>query len=61
MGVTKLPLNELETETPKEIELRLLPKLDMLKVKDKKDRGTITVKVHDKVNCCIIEVLQVLY
>ncbi|XP_016508700.1 calcium-dependent lipid-binding protein isoform X1 [Nicotiana tabacum] len=45
MGVTKLSLNELEAETPKEIELRLLPKLDMLKVKDKKDRGTITVKV----------------
>ncbi|XP_060213274.1 calcium-dependent lipid-binding protein-like [Lycium barbarum] len=45
MGVTKLPLNELVAETPKEIELRLLPKLDMLKVKDKKDRGTITVKV----------------
>lgn len=49
MGVTKLPLNELVAETPKEIELRLLPKLDMLRVKDKKDRGTITVKVHDKV------------
>ncbi|XP_059318156.1 calcium-dependent lipid-binding protein-like [Lycium ferocissimum] len=45
IGVTKLPLNELVAETPKEIELRLLPKLDMLKVKDKKDRGTITVKV----------------
>ncbi|KAJ8564531.1 hypothetical protein K7X08_000991 [Anisodus acutangulus] len=45
MGVTKLPLNELVAETPKEIELRLLPKLDMLRVKDKKDRGTITVKV----------------
>lgn len=47
MGVTKLPLNELVAENPKEIELRLLPKLDMLRVKDKKDRGTITVKVHD--------------
>ncbi|XP_009762430.1 calcium-dependent lipid-binding protein-like [Nicotiana tabacum] len=45
MGVTKLPLNELEAETPKEIELRLLPKFDMLKVKDKKDRGTITIKI----------------
>ncbi|KAK4373080.1 hypothetical protein RND71_008464 [Anisodus tanguticus] len=45
MGVTKLPLNELAAETLKEIELRLLPKLDMLRVKDKKDRGTITVKV----------------
>ncbi|KAM3344021.1 calcium-dependent lipid-binding protein-like [Capsicum galapagoense] len=45
MGVTKLPLNELESDTPKEIELRLLPKYDMLKVKDKKDRGTITIKI----------------
>ncbi|CAH9098107.1 unnamed protein product [Cuscuta epithymum] len=45
MGVAKLPLKDLEAETPKEIELKLLPKLDMLKVKDKKDRGTITIKV----------------
>ncbi|KAJ8642197.1 hypothetical protein MRB53_018891 [Persea americana] len=35
MGVAKLPLIELEPETPKEYELRLLPSLDMLKVKDK--------------------------
>ncbi|XP_069146433.1 calcium-dependent lipid-binding protein-like isoform X2 [Solanum lycopersicum] len=45
MGVTKLSLNELESDTPKEIELRLLPKYDMLKIKDKKDRGTITIKI----------------
>lgn len=45
MGVAKLPLNELVADSAKEIELRLLPKLDMLKVKDKKDRGTITIKV----------------
>ncbi|KAK6777406.1 hypothetical protein RDI58_024123 [Solanum bulbocastanum] len=45
MGVTKLPLSELESDTPKEIELRLLPKYDMLKIKDKKDRGTITIKI----------------
>ncbi|CAN4111659.1 unnamed protein product [Withania somnifera] len=45
MGVAKLPLNELVAEAAKEIELRLLPKLDMLRVKDKKDRGTITIKV----------------
>lgn len=44
MGVAKLPLIELEPETPKEYELRLLPS-DMLKVKDKKDRGTLTIKV----------------
>ncbi|XP_049398903.1 calcium-dependent lipid-binding protein-like [Solanum stenotomum] len=45
MGVAKLPLHELVADAAKEIELRLLPKLDMLKVKDKKDRGTITIKV----------------
>ncbi|PSS11736.1 Synaptotagmin-4 like [Actinidia chinensis var. chinensis] len=45
LGIVKLPLIELEAETPKEVELRLLPSLDMLKIKDKKDRGTITIKV----------------
>ncbi|XP_057511397.1 calcium-dependent lipid-binding protein-like [Actinidia eriantha] len=45
LGIVKLPLIELEAETPKEIELKLLPSLDMLKIKDKKDRGTITIKV----------------
>ncbi|XP_031113423.1 synaptotagmin-5-like [Ipomoea triloba] len=45
MGIAKLPLIELEAETEKEIELRLLPKLDMLRVIDKKDRGTVTIKV----------------
>eukprot|EP00262_Sarcandra_glabra_P007998 TRINITY_DN21166_c0_g1_i1.p1 TRINITY_DN21166_c0_g1~~TRINITY_DN21166_c0_g1_i1.p1 ORF type:complete len:500 (-),score=120.35 TRINITY_DN21166_c0_g1_i1:144-1643(-) len=45
LGIAKLPLNDLEPETPKELELRLLPSLDMLKIKDKKDRGTVTLKV----------------
>ncbi|PIN15453.1 hypothetical protein CDL12_11900 [Handroanthus impetiginosus] len=45
LGVAKLPLIEQEAETSKEIELRLLPSLDMLKIKDKKDRGTITIQV----------------
>ncbi|KAJ9680852.1 hypothetical protein PVL29_019997 [Vitis rotundifolia] len=45
LGIAKLPLNDLEAENPKEIELRLLPSLDMLKIKDKKDRGTITIQV----------------
>lgn len=40
-----MPLIELEAETSKEMELRLFPSLDMLKIKDKKDRGTITVQV----------------
>ncbi|KAK6142871.1 hypothetical protein DH2020_023219 [Rehmannia glutinosa] len=45
LGIAKLPLIELEAETSKEIELRLLPSLDMLKIKDKKDRGTLTIQV----------------
>ncbi|KAG2723317.1 hypothetical protein I3843_02G142800 [Carya illinoinensis] len=45
LGIVKLPLIELEAESMKEFDLRLLPSLDMLKIKDKKDRGTITVKV----------------
>ncbi|KAI4367933.1 hypothetical protein MLD38_016556 [Melastoma candidum] len=44
LGITKLPLIDLEAEKEKELELRLLPSLDMLKTKDKKDRGTVTVK-----------------
>ncbi|KAH6767442.1 Calcium-dependent lipid-binding family protein [Perilla frutescens var. hirtella] len=45
LGVAKLPLIDLEAEACKEFELKLLPSLDMLKIKDKKDRGTLTVKV----------------
>ncbi|KAG9441783.1 hypothetical protein H6P81_017637 [Aristolochia fimbriata] len=45
LGIAKLPLNDLQPETSKEVELRLLPSHDMLKVKDKKDRGTVTIKV----------------
>ncbi|KAL9271534.1 Calcium-dependent lipid-binding protein-like protein, partial [Drosera capensis] len=45
LGITKLLLVDLESEKLKEIELRLLPSLDMTKVKDKKDHGTITLKV----------------
>ncbi|KAE9610715.1 hypothetical protein Lal_00021210 [Lupinus albus] len=45
LGLAKVPLIDLEAENEKHLELRLLPSLDMLKVKDKKDRGTLTVKV----------------
>ncbi|RZB94046.1 Synaptotagmin-4 isoform B [Glycine soja] len=45
LGIVKLPLNDMEPETEKEFELRMLSSLDTLKVKDKKDRGTITMKV----------------
>lgn len=46
LGIVQLPLIGLEAETEKDIELRLLSSLDRLKVKDKKDRGTLTIKVH---------------
>ncbi|XP_072957592.1 calcium-dependent lipid-binding protein-like [Typha angustifolia] len=45
LGVAKLSLNDLQPEASKEVELRLLPYLDTLKVKDKKDRGMLTIKV----------------
>ncbi|KAI7738203.1 hypothetical protein M8C21_001696, partial [Ambrosia artemisiifolia] len=45
LGIAKLPLFDLEPETEKDIELRLLPSLDMLKIKDKKYRGTLTIMV----------------
>lgn len=53
LGVVKLPLNDLEPDKTEELELRLLPSLNMLKIKDKKDRGTITVKVHKATNLTI--------
>ncbi|KAK9147628.1 hypothetical protein Scep_006385 [Stephania cephalantha] len=45
LGIAKLQLIDLEPEVLKEVTLRLLPSLDMLKIKDKKDRGTLTLKV----------------
>ncbi|XP_044503765.1 calcium-dependent lipid-binding protein-like [Mangifera indica] len=45
LGIAKLPLIEIGAETPNEVELRLQPSLDMLKIKDKRDRGTLAVKV----------------
>ncbi|KAI6703925.1 hypothetical protein NL676_013061 [Syzygium grande] len=46
LGTAKLPLIELAAETMTEVNVRLLPSLDMLKIKDKKDRGTVTLKVQ---------------
>ncbi|RZC75214.1 hypothetical protein C5167_050696 [Papaver somniferum] len=40
-GIVRLPLNDLEPGNPKEISLRLLPSLDMLRIKDEKDRGIV--------------------
>ena len=45
LGIAKFRLIELEPETPKEVNLSLLSSLDTLKVKDKKDRGSCTIKV----------------
>ncbi|KAB1998822.1 hypothetical protein ERO13_D12G105700v2 [Gossypium hirsutum] len=45
LGIAKVRLSELEPEKPKEVNLRLLVSLDTLKVKDKKDRGTCTIKL----------------
>jgi len=46
LGVVKYLLADLEPENLKDLTLQLLPSLDTLKVKDKKDRGSITLKVH---------------
>uniref|UniRef100_A0A0E0CY51 C2 domain-containing protein n=1 Tax=Oryza meridionalis TaxID=40149 RepID=A0A0E0CY51_9ORYZ len=45
LGIAKLPLNDLEMESVQEINLQLLSSLDTTKVKDKKDRGVLTIKV----------------
>lgn len=45
LGIAKLSLIGIQPEIENEIELKLQPSLDMLKIKDKKDRGTLTVKV----------------
>ncbi|CAI9278049.1 unnamed protein product [Lactuca saligna] len=46
LGIAKLQLIDLQPEIEKELELRLQPSLDMMKIKDKKDRGTITIKAR---------------
>lgn len=45
LGIAKYRLIDLEPETPMEVNLNLLSSLDTLKVKDKKDRGSVTIKV----------------
>jgi len=45
LGIAKLPLSDLGMETAKEVNLQLLSSLDTTKVKDKKDRGVLTIKV----------------
>lgn len=46
LGIVKYSLLELEPETSKEVNLKLMPSLDTNKIKDRKERGTITIKVH---------------
>ncbi|XVF73350.1 hypothetical protein PTKIN_Ptkin12aG0194500 [Pterospermum kingtungense] len=45
LGIAKFRLIELKPDTPKEVNLSLLASLDTLKVKDKKDRGSCTLKL----------------
>ncbi|CAN6295758.1 unnamed protein product [Urochloa humidicola] len=45
LGIAKLPLSDLGMETVQEVNLQLLSSLDTTKVKDKKDRGVLTIKV----------------
>ncbi|KAJ4771814.1 Calcium-dependent lipid-binding (CaLB domain) family protein [Rhynchospora pubera] len=45
LGVVALPLKSLQPDALTEFNLNLLSSLDTLKVKDKKDRGTLTIKV----------------
>ena len=46
LGIAKLSLIDLRREVTKEVELRLLASLNTLRVKDRKDRGTLTIKVE---------------
>ncbi|KAJ7546329.1 hypothetical protein O6H91_08G035800 [Diphasiastrum complanatum] len=46
LGVVSFPLAKLTPEETKEFTLNLLPSLDTAHVVDKKDRGTITVKLN---------------
>eukprot|EP00252_Welwitschia_mirabilis_P016978 TRINITY_DN3775_c0_g1_i1.p1 TRINITY_DN3775_c0_g1~~TRINITY_DN3775_c0_g1_i1.p1 ORF type:complete len:500 (+),score=108.31 TRINITY_DN3775_c0_g1_i1:235-1734(+) len=46
LGIVKYPLQDLEPEKSKEVTLPLLPSLNTQRVKDKKDRGSIMIKVY---------------
>lgn len=45
MGVAKLAVSSIEPGSPTEITLHLLQSLDSLKTKDKRDRGTLHLRV----------------
>ncbi|KAK7832544.1 hypothetical protein CFP56_026360 [Quercus suber] len=44
LGIAKLTLNDLESETEKELDLRLQPSLDMLKIKIKRIEGLLQLR-----------------
>ncbi|KAG0551905.1 hypothetical protein BDA96_01G463500 [Sorghum bicolor] len=60
LGIAKLPLSDLEMETVQEVNLQLLSSLDTTKVKDKKDRGMLSIKVvyHQFTNAEAREALE---
>ncbi|CAD6202923.1 unnamed protein product [Miscanthus lutarioriparius] len=60
LGIAKLPLSDLEMETVQEVNLQLLSSLDTTKVKDKKDRGVLSIKVvyHQFTNAEAREALE---
>ncbi|ONL96018.1 synaptotagmin-5 [Zea mays] len=60
LGIAKLPLSDLEMETVQEVKLQLLSSLDTTKVKDKKDRGVLSIKVayHQFTNAEAREALE---
>nr|POE81145.1 hypothetical protein CFP56_78974 [Quercus suber] len=46
LGIVKLTLNDLESETEKELDLRLQPSLDMLKIKIKRIEGLLQLRSY---------------
>jgi hypothetical protein len=51
LGIAKLPLIDLGMEIVQEVNLQLLSSLDTTKVKDKKDRGVLTLKARIPFPC----------
>lgn len=60
LGIAKLPLSDLGMETAQEVNLQLLSCLDTTKVKDKKDRGVLTIKARSPLLPCSCYVLHCL-
>ncbi|KAM0898830.1 hypothetical protein ACQ4PT_021681 [Festuca glaucescens] len=59
LGIAKLPLSDLGIETVQEINLQLLSSLDTTKVKDKKDRGVLTIKASSSIrSTCVCHIVR---